>query len=450
MKTKYVLVLLLLLVLWQPLMYRFGYVAEPINVSGTGSMYPTFPKGEGKDPKALSKQIVGTPGMFRYPNGILLFGKRYFHHVISRGDIVVAENNVIREISKKLYDRPGGIVKRVIAIPGDTIQIRDGIVILNGQPQKEPYVARARSTFGGSNLSDCSPLTIPPHKYFLMGDNRKGSGDSRQDIGLVDESDIRWALPYKNQIGLLDKNWRDPSRDLDDTEKNSLDKNEFFTLLNQKRKELKSPELKLENKLSLSAQKRGEIILKYDDFSFEATRSGYSMTRATADAGYYNIVYGEWPILGYYEADELIDNLFEFPKGKDFLTNKEYDDFGVSEVQGQLNTCPTHLVVLHFAGYVPPNYTKDVIDSWKKALANLQDIQPGWSKLKEYTEFYDKHRDEVNRLNDIIAQRISNISQIVATMEKNQWLSQSQRQYITQDTSLQNELDSLTKKLNSY
>ena len=68
----------------------------------TGSMYPTFPKGDGKDPKALSKQIVGTPGMFRYPNGIVLFGNRYFHHVLARGDIVVAENDVIRDISKTL------------------------------------------------------------------------------------------------------------------------------------------------------------------------------------------------------------------------------------------------------------------------------------------------------------------------------------------------------------
>jgi signal peptidase I len=431
-------------------MYSLGYISEPINISGTGSMYPTFPKGEGKDPKELSRQLVSSSGMLRYPNGITLFGKRYFNHILGHGDIVVVDNQKIRELTKKTYDKESGLVKRVIAIPNDTIQIRDGNVYLNGEILKEPYIARARSTFGGSTLADCTPLTIPPHKYFLMGDNRKGSSDSRDEVGLVDESDIQFALPYKNQIGSLDKHWHDPTNDSSDTSKITLDTNEFFQLVNEKRKELGSPALVYEEKLSRSSKKRGETILKYNDFSFEATRSGYSMKKAVADTGYSNIIYAEWPIQGYYEASELVDNLFAFSKGREFLTNKQYDDVGVAEVQGSIASCPTHLVVLEFGGYVPPNYTSDIINSWKNALENLQNIKSGWNNLKSSGSFYNEHQSEINRLNDIIAIRISNITGIVSRMEKNQWLTDDQETFVKQDVALQNELNDIARRLNSY
>jgi hypothetical protein len=68
-----------------------GYGTEAITIAGTGSMFPTFPKGEGKDPKELAKQIVGTPGMIPYPNGLVIAGRRYFGYEIGSGDIVVSK-----------------------------------------------------------------------------------------------------------------------------------------------------------------------------------------------------------------------------------------------------------------------------------------------------------------------------------------------------------------------
>ena len=65
-------------------------------------------------------------------------------------------------------------IKRVIGIPGDTVEIRDGTVWVNRQPLAEPYLAGTRvprEHFG--------PVKVPPANYFVMGDNRGNSYDSR-------------------------------------------------------------------------------------------------------------------------------------------------------------------------------------------------------------------------------------------------------------------------------
>jgi len=427
---------------------KLGYDKEFITISGTGSMYPTFPKGEGKDPKELAKQIVGSPGMIRYPNGIVIAGKRFFNYEIGRGDIVAVENEKIREITKGILGAPSGWVKRVIGLPGDSIELREGIVYLNGEPLKEPYIAKPRSTFGESFLSECQKVIVPENHIFVMGDNRKGSGDSRE-IGFIELSAVNYVLPLKDQKAELVKYWRDTSRDFDETSKIKLDKEKYLQLLNEKRKESGARELKYQPKLELSARKRGEIILRFNDFSFEATKSGYTMAKAIRDANYSNIVYGEAPTQGYYEAEELIENQFQFPETKKFLIDKRYQEVGIAEVEGEIDGCPTQVIVQHFAGYVPPNYSKEVISSWRDILSRLKEIQPGWVKLKEYKEFYEKNKQDVDRINEIISTRIANISTIVAKMEANQWLSAAEQKMIDQDKPLYDEQEAIATRLNS-
>jgi signal peptidase I len=65
-------------------------------------------------------------------------------------------------------------VKRVVGLPGDTIAIRDGHVVRNGTLAKEPFASSC--TGAACNLQ---PITIPDDHYFLMGDNRGNSDDSR-------------------------------------------------------------------------------------------------------------------------------------------------------------------------------------------------------------------------------------------------------------------------------
>jgi type IV secretory pathway protease TraF len=63
----------------------------------------------------------------------MLFGKRYFGHILAKKDIVVFENPVVQAMTEKKYGSAAGLVKRVIALAGDIIQIRGGQVIVNGK-----------------------------------------------------------------------------------------------------------------------------------------------------------------------------------------------------------------------------------------------------------------------------------------------------------------------------
>jgi signal peptidase I len=68
-------------------------------------------------------------------------------------------------------------IKRVVAGPGDKIAIDDGHVVLNGKRQSEPF-----ARFAGCENGDCDfpkQITVPPDHYFMMGDNRGASDDSR-------------------------------------------------------------------------------------------------------------------------------------------------------------------------------------------------------------------------------------------------------------------------------
>lgn len=335
----------------------------------------------------------------------------------------------------------------MIGIPGDTIELRDGAIYLNGEPQKEPYIAKPRSTFGEKFLNECQKVEVPQGHVFAMGDNRKGSADSRE-IGFVPISDIYYVLPFASQKGTLDKNWHDTTNDLEGSSKIKLDKEKYLELLNEKRNEFGAKPLKYQPKLEKSAFKRGEVILKYDDFSYEATRSGYTQLRAMNDIGYSNITYGEVPISGYYEAEELIENQFEFPESKKFFTDKNFQEVGIAEIEGTLNGCPTQVIVQHIAGYVPPNYTKEHIEGWRKTLADLRGVQSGWQELKEYSS-YQKNKTDVDRINELISIRIANIEAIVRRMEANQWLSKQELDDTYQDENLYKEMDAIATRLNS-
>jgi len=71
-------------------------------------------------------------------------------------------------------DRSKSFIKRIIGLPGDRIEIRQGVVYVNGRSIEEPYVPPQYE-----DISDFGPIRVPKNSYFVMGDHRISSNDSR-------------------------------------------------------------------------------------------------------------------------------------------------------------------------------------------------------------------------------------------------------------------------------
>ncbi len=103
----------------------------------------------------------------------------YPFHPPERGDIIVFDAPV--NGASKPY------IKRVIGLPGETVEARGGHVYINGQVIDEPYL-EGETTYCRVN-QDCPPVTVPEGHVFVMGDNRDNSSDSRA-FGVVDVDSI--------------------------------------------------------------------------------------------------------------------------------------------------------------------------------------------------------------------------------------------------------------------
>jgi len=95
----------------------------------------------------------------------------YDAHELHRGDVIVFERP---EGLPAGPDDPDDLIKRVIGLPGETIESRDGVVVVDGRELEEPYLVDEASTF---NLD--SPIEVPPDHVLVMGDNRTNSTDGR-------------------------------------------------------------------------------------------------------------------------------------------------------------------------------------------------------------------------------------------------------------------------------
>lgn len=106
---------------------------------------------------------------------IVLFNKfTYLFNDPERGDIVIINR------PQKNY------VKRVIALPGETIEVRNQTLYIDGEEYEQSFIPDNIQNFTGQ----IGPIQVPENSFFVMGDNRKLSKDSRNGLGFISEENI--------------------------------------------------------------------------------------------------------------------------------------------------------------------------------------------------------------------------------------------------------------------
>jgi len=140
----------------------------------------------------------------RINDRVLVSKVPYYFHDPQRGDIIVFEDptpgkqparSTIGAAVHWLFQGIGfqkpdseDFIERVIGTPGDTVEGKNGKVYVNGVKIDEPYVK--------GTTSDFAKLTVPDGMYFVLGDNRQASQDSRFGLGVH-------ALPSRPEIGFI-------------------------------------------------------------------------------------------------------------------------------------------------------------------------------------------------------------------------------------------------------
>jgi signal peptidase I len=153
-------------------------VAKPYRIP-TASMEPTLHCGAPTDGcrSRVSDRVIANRIVYRF-------------HAPERGDIVVFETPAS---ARSACDVGGTFVKRIVGLPGETVTIRDGVVLIDGRPLREPYL---------EDDGNASGQWLSGDGYFVLGDNRAGSCDSR-----------RWgSVPRGNVIGRVDLRYWPPNR----------------------------------------------------------------------------------------------------------------------------------------------------------------------------------------------------------------------------------------------
>jgi len=121
----------------------------------------------------------------------------YRIHTPERGDVIVF---------KAPPDYVDEFIKRIIGLPGDTVSVKNSKVFVNGKQIEEAYIPAEFHTYAGRFTDEGTVLTVPADEYFVLGDNREHSLDSR-NIGFIGKDKITgraWLIYWPvNKAGVV-------------------------------------------------------------------------------------------------------------------------------------------------------------------------------------------------------------------------------------------------------
>ncbi|MBD3109517.1 signal peptidase I [Bacillus sp. AGMB 02131] len=118
-----------------------------------------------------------------FSNEKMIVNKMDFIYSFKHGDIIIIEG-----LEDEIF-----YVKRLIGLPGDTIEMNSDILYVNGKEVKEAYLEENKQHAheqGSLFTGNFGPITVPEGEYFVLGDNRLNSTDSRNGLGLISEERI--------------------------------------------------------------------------------------------------------------------------------------------------------------------------------------------------------------------------------------------------------------------
>ena len=127
-------------------------------------------------------EVVGNSMHPTYKNGEMLMANKITYRVSEpkRGDVIIFK-----------FSDTQDFIKRIVGIPGDEVMIKDGKIYINNELLDESkYLQSSVITNGGSYLHEGQSITIQDNEYFVCGDNRTNSSDSRE-FGPITQDKIK-------------------------------------------------------------------------------------------------------------------------------------------------------------------------------------------------------------------------------------------------------------------
>lgn len=156
---------------------------------------PNQVDGQSMEPNFYNNELLLTNKVIQLIGDTSLGDKLNYDY--QRGDVIIFQ----------LPDHPD-FIKRIVAKPGDTIKIENNHPIVNGNVVYESYIPSTTKTLGGTFLREGEEKKVPEGYYFVLGDNREASKDSRSaDVGFVERKYMKGKvflriIPF-NRFGLI-------------------------------------------------------------------------------------------------------------------------------------------------------------------------------------------------------------------------------------------------------